>query len=206
MGIEGVNDYQVLGMISQNKELFLFETPVLIQNDNLGIKEVEGYEVSGMGTGNVEQWLMKVETSMQASMRKQMQYAVKSFATRALDEWILDYPQQVVLTTLNLVLTNEVQDILEEKERAKEAAEASENDDEPVKGEAGAEEEASAGEDDQDATGAGAGPASPAKENEDRSKSPAEGAREARDSQDDVPAMAKKDKDKNEPVKLSPDE
>jgi hypothetical protein len=30
MGIEGVNEYQVLGMISQNKELFLFETPVLI--------------------------------------------------------------------------------------------------------------------------------------------------------------------------------
>lgn len=108
MGIEGVNDYQVLGMISQNKELFLFEQPVLIQNDNQKIKEVEGYEVSGMGTGNVEQWLMKVESSMQNSMRKQMQYAVKSFATRALDEWILDYPQQVVLTTLNLVLTNEI--------------------------------------------------------------------------------------------------
>ena len=30
MGIEGVNEYQVLGMISQNKELFLFESPVLI--------------------------------------------------------------------------------------------------------------------------------------------------------------------------------
>ena len=30
MGIEGVNEYQVLGMISQNKELFLFETPVQI--------------------------------------------------------------------------------------------------------------------------------------------------------------------------------
>lgn len=28
MGIEGVNEYQVLGMISQNKELFLFESPV----------------------------------------------------------------------------------------------------------------------------------------------------------------------------------
>lgn len=30
MGIEGVNEYQVLGMISQNKELFLFELPVQI--------------------------------------------------------------------------------------------------------------------------------------------------------------------------------
>jgi len=93
MGIEGVNEYQVLGMISQNKELFLFESPVQIQNDNHAIKEVEGYEVSGMGTGNVEQWFLKVEQSMQESMRKQLQYAVKSFATRALDEWVLDYPQ-----------------------------------------------------------------------------------------------------------------
>lgn len=92
MGIEGVNDYQVLGMISSNKELFLFEAPVLIKNDDDKVKEIEGYEVSGTGTGNIENWLIKVEHSMQASMRKQMQYAVKSFATRALDEWVLDYP------------------------------------------------------------------------------------------------------------------
>jgi hypothetical protein len=49
-----------------------------------------------------------------------MQYAVKSFATRALDEWVLDYPQQIIMTTLNLVLTNEINDILEEKQRLKE--------------------------------------------------------------------------------------
>jgi len=59
MGIEGVNQYQVLGMISQNKELFLFESPVQIENDNKAIKEIEGYEVSGTGTGNVEQWLLR---------------------------------------------------------------------------------------------------------------------------------------------------
>jgi hypothetical protein len=70
MGIEGVNRYQVLGMISQNKELFLFESPVPIDNDNRAIKEVEGYEVSGTGTGSVEQWLLKVEHSMQETMRK----------------------------------------------------------------------------------------------------------------------------------------
>jgi len=80
-------------MISQNKELFLFETPVRIINDNSSIKEVEGFEVSGTGTGNIEQWLVKVEKSMQETMHKQMQYSVKSFASRALDEWILDFPQ-----------------------------------------------------------------------------------------------------------------
>lgn len=132
MGIEGVNQYQVLGMISQNKELFLFESPVQIENDNKAIKEIEGYEVSGTGTGNVEQWLLKVEKSMQETMQKQMQYAVKSFATRALDEWVLDYPQQVIMTTLNLVLTNEINDILDERQRQKELedAEGSENENE----------------------------------------------------------------------------
>ena len=72
MGIIGVNEYQVLGMISPNKELLLFETPVLIENDNHAIKEVEGYEVSGMGTGNVEQWLIKVERSMNETIKNQM--------------------------------------------------------------------------------------------------------------------------------------
>jgi hypothetical protein len=110
-----VDDYQVLGMISQNKELFLFENPVLIQNDDHTIKEVEGYDVSGAGTGNVEQWLRRVEITMQDTMRKQMKYAVKSFSTRSLDEWVLDYPQQIIITALNLILSNEINDILEEK-------------------------------------------------------------------------------------------
>jgi hypothetical protein len=44
-----------------------------------------------------------------------MGYAVKSFATRSLDEWVLDYPQQVVIATINLVLTNEINEILDEK-------------------------------------------------------------------------------------------
>ena len=61
MGIEGVTDYQVLGMVSKNKDLFIFEKPVLIQNDNNNIKEVEGNEISGTGTGNIEKWFLKVE-------------------------------------------------------------------------------------------------------------------------------------------------
>lgn len=74
-----------------------------------------------------------------------MQYAVKSFATRSLDEWVLDYPQQVVLTTLRLVLSNEINDILEERQRLREIAEAegSENDNPDLgdDGDDGADEE-----------------------------------------------------------------
>jgi hypothetical protein len=88
-------------------------------------------------------------------MQKQMQYAVKSFATRALDEWVLDYPQQVVVTTLNLVLTNEVNDILEERQREKELAEAEEAGSELEGQEEGDGEEA--GEEEQDAKDEAAG-------------------------------------------------
>lgn len=111
-------------MISFNKELFLFEKPVPIINDRPEVKEVEGFEIGGTGTGYVEEWLSKVEESMQSTMKKQMQYAVKSFATRALDEWILDYPQQVIITSLGLILTNEINDILDEKHRQKEKEDA----------------------------------------------------------------------------------
>ena len=85
-----------------------------------------------------------------------MQYAVKSFATRALDEWVLDYPQQVVMTTLNLVLTNEINDILEERQRQKELedAEGSDNDAEGAEDDALGEE---AGEEEGEAAKEGAG-------------------------------------------------
>ncbi len=40
-------------------------------------------------------------------------YAVSSFPTRPLDEWVLDYPQQIIMTTLHLVFSHEVNEILE---------------------------------------------------------------------------------------------
>lgn len=78
---------------------------------------------------------------MQKSMRKQMQYAIKSFATRAIDEWILDYPQQVVVSVICLVLTNEINDILDEKTKIKEQAEASDQENEEDKEEKSGDED-----------------------------------------------------------------
>jgi hypothetical protein len=40
-------------------------------------------------------------------------YAVSSFPTKPLDEWVLDYPQQIIMTTLHLVFSHEVNEILE---------------------------------------------------------------------------------------------
>lgn len=134
-----------------------------------------------------------------------MQYAVKSFATRALDEWVLDYPQQVIMTTLNLVLTNEINDILEEKQRQKELedAEGSDNDGDGLDDDAVADEEAE-GEGEANKEGEAPG--------EDKSKNtPAAGGDTQRDSvnkesMDEGPAVNKKTLKGTVQLKLSPPE
>jgi hypothetical protein len=42
-----------------------------------------------------------------------MSYAVTSFPNQSLDEWALDYPQQVVMSVLHLVLSHEINEVLE---------------------------------------------------------------------------------------------
>jgi len=64
---------EVLGFVGYNKELFLFEKPVAM---------VDG----------VEKWLVQVEKSMYDTISKMLGYAVSSFPTKPLDEWVLDYP------------------------------------------------------------------------------------------------------------------
>ena len=85
---------EVLGFVGYNKELFLFEKPVTM---------VDG----------VEKWLVEVEKSMHDTISKMLGYAVSSFPTKPLDEWVLDYPQQIILTTLHLIFSHEVNEILE---------------------------------------------------------------------------------------------
>ena len=36
-----------------------------------------------------------------------------------MDEWILDYPQQVILTTIHLILTHEINELFEEMRKDK---------------------------------------------------------------------------------------
>jgi len=66
---------EVLGLISENSELFLFENKVAYNR------------------GKAECWLQGVESNMQESIGKLINYAVNTFPKQSLDEWILDYPQ-----------------------------------------------------------------------------------------------------------------
>ena len=97
-GSKKISLIEVLGMISTTKELFLFEKKVNI-------------------TEKPEQWLQKVEQSMQETIGKNINYAVSSFPKQSLDEWILDHPQQIILTTIHLILTHEVNELFEEMKR-----------------------------------------------------------------------------------------
>lgn len=45
--------------------------------------------------------------------------AVSSFPKQPLDEWIIDYPQQTILSTIHLILTHEINEMLEELREAR---------------------------------------------------------------------------------------
>lgn len=58
-----------------------------------------------------------------------MNDSIENFMREPLEEWILDYPQQVAISTLHLILSQEINDILantdysevEKKEKSDEA-------------------------------------------------------------------------------------
>lgn len=91
---------EVLGIISSTRELFQFEKRVTISE-------------------KPESWLQKVELSMQNTVGKNINYAVASFPKKSLDEWILDHPQQIILTTIHLILTHEINELFEEMKKTR---------------------------------------------------------------------------------------
>ena len=53
----------------------------------------------------LESWLSETELAMQDSLRKQMIDSIENFTSEPLEEWVLDYPQQVALSTMHLILS-----------------------------------------------------------------------------------------------------
>jgi hypothetical protein len=80
-------------MLSRNRELFLFDRQV-----KMG-KKIEG-------------WLSNVEDAMRVSVKKHMKNAILRFANQPLEEWICDYPQQVAISVIHLVISQEINDTL----------------------------------------------------------------------------------------------
>lgn len=86
-------DFIVLGFVSSNKELFLFDQHVSMSKP-------------------LESWLAETELAMQDSLRKQMIDSIENFTREPIEEWVLDYPQQIALSTMHLILSQEITDIL----------------------------------------------------------------------------------------------
>lgn len=61
-----------------------------------------------------EVWLLKTEFCAQETIGKLIEDAVNSFPKQPLDEWIVDYPQQTILSTIHLILTHEINEMLHE--------------------------------------------------------------------------------------------
>lgn len=91
----GMHPYEILGMFGFNEELFFFEKSV-------GIHE------------GVEGWISEVEKQMKDSLSKMISFAVSTFPKQSLDEWVLDYPQQIIFTAVLLILTHEISELMEE--------------------------------------------------------------------------------------------
>jgi hypothetical protein len=68
-----LRDFSVMGLVSTNKELFLFDRHIPM-------------------AGGIDQWLFEVEQAMQATSRKLMKSAIERFVTEPIEEWALDYP------------------------------------------------------------------------------------------------------------------
>ena len=92
-----LEEYYVLGMIGKNKEMLLFDRQIQISK-------------------KVEEWLVNVEDSMRISVKKHMKNGILRFSNQPIEEWILDYPQQVAISVLHLILCQEINDILSHAE------------------------------------------------------------------------------------------
>ena len=89
---------EIVAMQSAEKEKVKFNTTV---NPN-----------SGMNRGNVELWLGEVEKSMRSSLRQVMNDSHRAYEMTRREQWVLDWPGQVVLAINQVVWTAEVEEAI----------------------------------------------------------------------------------------------
>lgn len=76
-------------MISNYKELLLFDNKVFLEDD-------------------LEKWLPNLEIQMKYTILEKINTAAQNFETMIFDEWIFQYPQYVITTSLQAIITNEI--------------------------------------------------------------------------------------------------
>ena len=53
-----------------------------------------------------------VEMRMQQTVKSRVNKAIQNFPNYSLDEWIMDYPDQIVITSLHLIITHEIYEMI----------------------------------------------------------------------------------------------
>lgn len=85
---------EIFGMVGANHELLVFDESVSMH-------------------GDIEQWLNSVEAHMKSSLEKMMKLAVTAFPNVLMDEWIMDFPLQIVISAFLLIICHEIQEMLD---------------------------------------------------------------------------------------------
>ena len=70
--------------------------------------KTEVHPEEGKNKGNVEMWLLEVEKSQWESIRDHTLRAIDSYATSVREDWVLQWPAQVVLAASQVYWTQDV--------------------------------------------------------------------------------------------------
>nr|XP_036848129.1 dynein heavy chain 3, axonemal [Manis javanica] len=97
--LEFTDSLEIVGMISSEKEAVPFKQKV--------------YPIQAKGM--VEKWLQQVEQMMVASMREVIRLGIEEYVQVPRDQWVLQWPGQVVICVSSIFWTQEVSQALVEK-------------------------------------------------------------------------------------------
>ncbi|XP_063071051.1 dynein axonemal heavy chain 1 [Engraulis encrasicolus] len=95
-----------------------FQSDLLITHMYSGEGEEVKLEIPVQPSGNVEDWLKEVETSMKASLRSNIKLSLEAYPQKPRTEWVLSWPGQVVIAGCQTFWTTEVSESLEKGDLA----------------------------------------------------------------------------------------
>ncbi|GJQ70897.1 hypothetical protein Trydic_g814 [Trypoxylus dichotomus] len=90
---------------------------IILTTDIMAMISPEGERVpliKGLkARGNVEDWLGKVEEAMFSSLRRIMKQSIANYLERPRKEWVLDFPNQIILSVSQIMWAKDVHSILD---------------------------------------------------------------------------------------------
>ncbi|XP_062252615.1 dynein axonemal heavy chain 1 [Platichthys flesus] len=95
-----------------------FQSDLLITHMFSGEGEEVKLSEPVLPSGNVEDWLMKVERSMKLTLRDSVERSLKVYSEQPRVDWVLQWPGQVVIAGCQVFWTSEVSESLEQGDMA----------------------------------------------------------------------------------------